>query len=111
MNDDGRIHLPTDLKPMEEVELSLIVNTPRKPGDYVLELDLVQEAVAWFKDKGSEATRVRVQVEGTFVSAILRTCRRLVKHTWARIISRRFNPLARPAAMACRATARFAGNQ
>jgi SAM-dependent methyltransferase len=60
--DDGRAVLPRELRPREEVELALRVNVPGRPGAYVLELDLVQEGVAWFKQKGSETARVRVRV-------------------------------------------------
>ena len=62
--DDGRVNLPRDLKPMEEIELDLAVNTPTEPGYYTLELDMVQEMVAWFKNKGSETAKVGVKVEG-----------------------------------------------
>jgi len=33
------------------------------PGDYVLEIDLVQEGVAFFKDKGSRTWRTPIKVE------------------------------------------------
>lgn len=62
-SDDGRAYFPHDLRASEEVELSVVVNTPTERGDYVLELDLVQEGVAWFKHKGSEALRIPVRVE------------------------------------------------
>ena len=62
--DDGRIDLPGDLAPSAEVELRLIVTLPPTGGDYVLELDMVQEGVAWFKDRGSRAVTVPVQVTG-----------------------------------------------
>ena len=62
VQDDGRAGLPADLEPSQEVEIPLAVTTPTEPGDYVLELDLVQESVAWFKDKGSQVTRIRFQV-------------------------------------------------
>jgi ubiquinone/menaquinone biosynthesis C-methylase UbiE len=56
--DDSRARLDRDLKPNEEIELNLSVTTPAEPGDYVLELDMVQELVAWFVNKGSEAGKV-----------------------------------------------------
>ena len=52
-----------DLGPMQETEMRLVVNAPADPGEYVLELDMVQEQIAWFGDKGSEAVRIRVSVE------------------------------------------------
>jgi hypothetical protein len=54
---------PADVKPGEEVELPLNITAPRTPGEYVLELDLVQEMVAWFRDKGSESFKTKVRVE------------------------------------------------
>ena len=62
-NDDGRASLPKDLKPSEQVELTVFVNTPAEPGTYILELDLVQEGVAWFRHQGSEAARINFQVK------------------------------------------------
>jgi hypothetical protein len=60
---DGRYGLPRDLKPGEETKVPLLVTAPREPGAYILELDLVQEQVAWFHDKGSGTARVKIQVE------------------------------------------------
>jgi len=59
--DDGRTNLPKDLKPTEEIDLDLVINAPREPGDYIVELDMVQEMVAWFKDKGSETAEIEVK--------------------------------------------------
>ena len=63
INDDGRVSLPKDLNPNEEIELSLLITSPSRSGLYFLELDAVQEGVTWFKDKGSKAARVRVNIE------------------------------------------------
>ena len=60
---DGRCGLPRDLKPGEETKVPLLITAPKEPGDYILELDLVQEQVAWFHDKGSGTARVKIQVE------------------------------------------------
>ncbi|MGH9904738.1 MAG: hypothetical protein ACRD8U_04030 [Pyrinomonadaceae bacterium] len=62
-NDDGRTTLRNDLGPGEEVELTLVINTPQRPGDYVLEIDMLQESVSWFGAKGSQTARLRVRVE------------------------------------------------
>jgi ubiquinone/menaquinone biosynthesis C-methylase UbiE len=59
---DTRTELTDDLDPGEEVTLSLTVTAPTEPGDYLLELDMVQEHVAWFKDKGSTTCRIPVHV-------------------------------------------------
>jgi hypothetical protein len=63
VHDDGRAPLPRDLGPGEELELSMVVNAPRDPGDYLLEVDLLQEGVAWFGDKGSPTVTLPVRVE------------------------------------------------
>ncbi|MDQ5838667.1 MAG: hypothetical protein M3379_17960 [Acidobacteriota bacterium] len=62
-NDDGRAPLLSDLRPGEETELRLVVNAPRRAGDYLLEIDMLQEGVSWFGLKGSKTLRVPVKVE------------------------------------------------
>lgn len=62
-NDDERSPLLADLRPGEEVELLLKVNAPAEPGDYLLEIDMVQEGVSWFGSKGSSTVKLRVKVE------------------------------------------------
>jgi hypothetical protein len=61
-NMDGRYGLPVDLKPGEETEVPLQVTAPKDPGDYVLDVDLIQEQVAWFIDKGSPTAKTKVVV-------------------------------------------------
>lgn len=61
--DDGRGALPRDLGPGEEAEITFAVNAPRLPGDYLLEIDVLQEGVSWFALKGSLTLRVPVRVE------------------------------------------------
>ncbi|MCA1618545.1 MAG: hypothetical protein LC795_04370 [Acidobacteria bacterium] len=63
VNDDGRGALPRDLRPGEEAEVTFDVNAPRSPGDYILEIDMLQEGVSWFALKGSKTLRVPVRVE------------------------------------------------
>jgi hypothetical protein len=60
--EEGRSPLPADLAPGQETELSFAVDAPAQPGDYFLEIDLLQENVAWFKSKGSQTDRTRVTV-------------------------------------------------
>jgi ubiquinone/menaquinone biosynthesis C-methylase UbiE len=60
--DDGRIPLPHDVKPSEEIELELEIRVPLQDGLYILELDMVQEHIAWFHDRGSATLSVPVQV-------------------------------------------------
>lgn len=61
--DDARSALPFDLKPGEELEVPLTVTAPGVPGNYVLEIDMVQEQVTWFGTMGSKTLRVNVKVE------------------------------------------------
>jgi hypothetical protein len=58
-----RTGFPVDVNPGEEVELPLTITAPRAAGDYILEIDLVQEMVSWFHDKGSESLKTKVNVK------------------------------------------------
>ena len=60
---DGRYGIGPDLKPGEEAQVPLAITAPKEPGEYILEVDLVQEQVAWFHDKGSPMARARIRVE------------------------------------------------
>jgi hypothetical protein len=60
--DEGHNGIPRDLKPGEEAEMTLLITAPKQPGDYMLELDMVQEGVAWFGEKGSPTTKLKVTV-------------------------------------------------
>jgi 4-amino-4-deoxy-L-arabinose transferase-like glycosyltransferase len=62
-NDDGRAALLRDLRPGEETQLKLTVNAPKKPGSYLLEVDMLQEGTAWFGTRGSPTVRIPVKVE------------------------------------------------
>lgn len=65
---DGlRTLLPRTLAPGDEAVLSAVVRGPAKgpaEGGYLLEFDLVQESVGWFKEGGSETTKIHVKVVG-----------------------------------------------
>lgn len=63
IGDDGRTPLPFDLKPEDEVELPLTITAPIAPGDYILEIDMVQEQVAWFGGMGSKTLRCHIRIE------------------------------------------------
>ncbi|MBV9592255.1 MAG: hypothetical protein JO147_00445 [Actinobacteria bacterium] len=60
VNDDGRAELPQDIEPGQTVEVVLDVEVPDRPGPLKLELDCVQEAVAWFGDRGSSTMIVEM---------------------------------------------------
>ncbi|MHB1651897.1 MAG: hypothetical protein ACYCVD_05380 [Desulfitobacteriaceae bacterium] len=63
INDDGRADMFGDLKPGGDMELSLNVKAPSVPGNYILNIDMVQEGVAWFADKGSKPFTVPIKIE------------------------------------------------
>jgi SAM-dependent methyltransferase len=62
--DDGRTDLPRDVLPGASVELELLVTAPRTPGEYRLDLDMVQEFVAWWSDFGTQPVSRTVTVTG-----------------------------------------------
>jgi len=59
---EGHNGISKDLKPGEEAEMTLQITAPKEPGEYTLSLDMVQEGVAWFGEKGSPTTKVKVTV-------------------------------------------------
>lgn len=61
-NMDGRYGLDKDLRPGEQTEVPLAITAPKEPGEYTLEVDLVQEQVSWFSDKGSPTAKTKVTV-------------------------------------------------
>jgi hypothetical protein len=61
-NMDGRYGLGKDLKTGEETEVPLVITAPKDPGEYTLEVDLLQEQVSWFSDKGSPTAKVKITV-------------------------------------------------
>jgi len=63
IRDLDRSGLPRDVKPGEEVTMEINLTAPSTPGNYILEYDMVQEAVTWFARKGSKTSRVNVKVE------------------------------------------------
>ena len=61
-NMDGRYGVSANLAPGEEVEVPLAITAPKDPGDYTLEIDVLQEGVAWFSDKGSPTAKTKITV-------------------------------------------------
>jgi len=59
---EGHHGMTRDLKPGEETETTLEITAPKQPGEYTLSLDMVQEGVTWFGDKGSPTTKAKVTV-------------------------------------------------
>jgi hypothetical protein len=46
----------------ESARVDLMVNAPSKKGEYYLEVDMVKEKVAWFKNKGSKTIRIPLSI-------------------------------------------------
>jgi len=63
VRDDGRARLEQDLSRGMEARFELWVRTPASTGQHLLEVDLLQEHVAWFQTFGSEPTRIPVLVQ------------------------------------------------
>lgn len=60
---DGlRTQLPSDLSPGESLTLKAAIQAPDKAGEYVLQMTLVQEGVAWFSDRGGGQVSLPVSV-------------------------------------------------
>jgi len=68
VRDDGRGILTERVAAGESIDVPIVVRAPTEPGVYVLELDLVQELVSWFADKGSSTLKVPVRVESSSVA-------------------------------------------
>jgi SAM-dependent methyltransferase len=60
--DDVRVKLPVPLAPGATVRLELTANAPEAPGAYRLQVDVVQEGVAWFASCGSTPAESPVRV-------------------------------------------------
>jgi SAM-dependent methyltransferase len=61
--DDGRQPLPFDVPPNAQIQMAVTVTAPACPGKYVIELDMVQEAVKWFKQESSVPALVQAEIE------------------------------------------------
>jgi SAM-dependent methyltransferase len=62
VQDDGRAPALQIVSPGFEWPLLLPVRAPAEPGRYVIEVDLVHEGIAWYRDKGSSTLRVPIEV-------------------------------------------------
>lgn len=61
--DNTRYELPRDMKPDDDVRINIGINPGLQAGDYILELDLVEEGVTWFGEKGSPTTLVKLHIK------------------------------------------------
>jgi SAM-dependent methyltransferase len=62
VRDDGRTVIETAVEPGGECDVELSVLAPVQPGDYQLEIDLLQELIGWFADRGSSTLKLPVTV-------------------------------------------------
>ncbi|PYS81912.1 MAG: hypothetical protein DMF67_15050 [Acidobacteria bacterium] len=62
IGEDAAARMPYDLEPGDTAGLTLQISAPETPGQYVLELDVVQEGAAWFGARGSKTLRAGVSV-------------------------------------------------
>jgi hypothetical protein len=60
-----RIPLPSDIAPGESAELLCAFRAPKGAGRHRIELDLVDEGIAWFAAHGSPTIVVEVDTEGS----------------------------------------------
>lgn len=62
VRDDGRTRLPSGLLPRQKLAVELEITAPEIPGIYLVELDVVQEGITWFKDVGSKTCTLEINV-------------------------------------------------
>jgi hypothetical protein len=60
--EDARGQLKADLPPGQETEITMVIKAPDIPGNYTLQLDMVHEAVTWFRENGAEPLFVPIVV-------------------------------------------------
>jgi hypothetical protein len=61
--DNARSALPRTVRPGEEVGLTIRVKAPLDKGNYLVEIDLLREGLAWFKDSGGRTLVIPLLVE------------------------------------------------
>src|SRR5664280_3681080 len=62
IRDDGRAAMHEGLAAGQALLVQLAVTAPTAPGSYVLQIDLVEERVTWFVDRGSIHATAEVTV-------------------------------------------------
>ncbi len=62
---DLRTDIPNDVPPGDTVTIDVRIALPEAPGNYTLELDLIQEGVGWLKEQGSPVLTRWLTVEDT----------------------------------------------
>lgn len=61
--DNLRTPLPGPVPAGSGVDVNLMIIAPKEPGEYLVEIDLVQEHVTWFKDRGNKTIEVPLIVQ------------------------------------------------
>jgi hypothetical protein len=64
--DNARTSFATRVEPDESRIIHLRFSAPDEPDPYLLEIDLVKQGVTWFKDRGSAAARLSLDVSSIF---------------------------------------------
>jgi acyl-CoA synthetase (AMP-forming)/AMP-acid ligase II/acyl carrier protein len=59
---DGFSALPIALSPGQHFKVSMSVQVPEKTGPWILELDLTDQGICWFQERGSQAVKFPVRV-------------------------------------------------
>lgn len=57
-----RVELPAPLAPGQSVTLADTLQAPSQPGDYLVQVDLVHEGVAWFEQRGAAKRLLPIKV-------------------------------------------------
>lgn len=60
---DGRTPLPEMLVPEQSASLALEVRAPARTGPCILEVDLIDEGVCWFKERGSSPLQIKIIIQ------------------------------------------------
>lgn len=63
VRDYARTPLSQDVKPGEQLQLEMMLTLPDKPGEYRVLLDMVNEGVCWFSEKGSQPLTLELLVK------------------------------------------------
>jgi hypothetical protein len=58
-----RIDLPKDIAPSEEITLDFSIKAPEGTKVYQLKVDMVDELVTWFEERGSKPLTIQLQAE------------------------------------------------
>ena len=61
--DGNRTAFATPVAPNAEATIKLAVAAPKAPGDYILQVSLVQEGVSWFESKDVKPLELNIKVK------------------------------------------------